>query len=498
MQGLSRVASALFASLLMLGAGCVTAGQHEPARGPDLKAWDAGPARLVATMGGGAAGSGSMSAFDASVVFADLDLDGVSEILSTSRDRTVKVYSEQGHLRAELPMRLPPSWHVDRWLNGLAVGSLTPDGLPTIIAATPAAGLTAWSVTGTVPGGRLATSVLWEIRLDECYARAGMDATPVLADIDGDGRHEIFLQVEQVGLYGIDSDGSLMWSQCWAGGNADAAVDDLDGDGDMEVVFASDSGFVSVLDAATGKPQWTFAAKEDRYRISPASIPVQPTIAELDGKAPKEILFTARHVPEDDPDAFEDYHMAIFAIHQNLKTWQPEILWVRQPDWAHPLSYTRLVVTDVDGDGRQDIFGMDWNTVGHAPGNWEHLGDAHVFRLSATGRDVWVRDIDSWWSNKDIAVGDFDGDGETEILVNSAGAEGDGFMRIDAATGTSEGFLSAGAHTISKGPTVGPIRDGGGLHIAFPTEPVKGRSTSAILLYDLGVAWIDPTSEETP
>ncbi len=496
---LARIGAAIMVAAVVAGSGCVSAGEPTPVTRLDvpLGAWRGDGAAFMAALGD-PSDSGVPSwpgPFDAPALFADLDGDGQAEIIGLSRDRTVRVYDASGQQLASLGLRLPPSWHVDQWLNGIAVGTLSVGGPRVIVAGTPAAGVFAYAFDGR-DGDGFAFDLLWERRLDECFARPGMDATPVLFDADGDGADEVYAQIEQVGLFGLASDGRTMWTQCWAGGNADAALADLDGDGDVEVVFASDSGFVSVLDAMTGKPQWTFDARAPAYGIAPASISVRPTIADLDGVAPLEILFTARHVPADDPAAFADYHMAIFAIHQDLKTWQPELVWMRQPDWAHPLSYTRLVVQDVDGDGEADIFGMDWNTVGHVPGDWEHLGDAHVFRLDASGRDVWVREVDSWWSNKDLAVGDFDGDGNVEVLANGAGPTGDGLRRLDAATGLAEGFLGVGPLKVAKGPTVGVLQAGGSIHLAMPAGPLEGRSFGTIMLYDLGVTWVGPIPEE--
>ncbi len=488
--GRVRAGTLLLVLVLVSTAGCATVGDNGSGKRLDVStgAWG-GSASFIGAIGDPALGTASPwpAPFDSPPLFADVDGDGINEIITSSRDRQVRVYTPAGIERASLSMGLPPSWHVDQWLNGVAVGTLTPDGPASIVGATPAGGVIAWRYDGTAPDGSFILTKQWERRLNDCHASPGMDSTPVLVDVDGDGADEMFFQVEQVGLFGLRSDGTTMWSQCWAGGNADAVLDDLDGDGDIEVVFASDSGFIGVFDALTGRPQWTFDARAAPYFIEPASIPVRPTIAELDGKAPKEILFTARYAPNNIASQFEEFHMAIFAIHQDLKTWQPEVLWMRQPDWAHPLSYTPLVVADVDGDGEPDIFGMDWNTIGHQPGNWEHLGDAHVFRLDAAGNDVWVRAVESWWSNKEIAVGDFDGDGQLEVLANGAGSGGDGLVRLDAATGGSEGFLSAGELKLAKGPIIGTLRAGGDLHVAIPAGPLDGRGYGVVLLYDLGV-----------
>src|ERR1041385_7954962 len=101
-----------------------------------------------------------------------------------------------------------------------------------------------------------------------------MDAKAVLADV-GDGDQEVFLQTEEVGDYALKWDGTTAWKQCWGGGNSDPVVDDLDGDGHPEAIFAADDGFLSVFDAATGTPRWTFDPAKP-LGGAPPPIPLAP------------------------------------------------------------------------------------------------------------------------------------------------------------------------------------------------------------------------------
>jgi len=448
--------------------------------------WDGGSdPRLVAVLGDpGSTGRAEPGRIDAPVTAVDLDGDGTKEIVATSKDRNVYVYSATtGHVLATLPTKYPTAWWTDRVLNQVTVGVLTPGEPPTLVVASPAAYVAAWRYdpTGSTPDV-FRFERLWERRLDDCHREASMDAAPILADLDGDGRLEVVTQTEEVGLFALDTDGSLLWKQCWGGGNGAPAVDDLDGDGDLEAVFGSDDGRIAVLDGATGAPLWTFDAKQ--HGIRPASIPVTPTVAELDGKAPKEVLFTARYAPADDPDAFDDYHMAVFAVHQSTTTWRSEVVWMRQPAWANPMSYTHLLVDDVDGDGRTDVYGMDWNTIGHKPGAWQNLGPGNVFRLDAEGNDVWVRPMDSWWSNKDIALTQIDDDADVDLLVNAPRGGTDGLWRLDAATGEPEGFLPTPEWQVVRGPQVVDLWGDGSVGLLVPVEPMDGGSgTGAVLVY---------------
>jgi len=431
---------------------------------------------------------GWASQFDNTPATYDLDGDGVDEVIAHGADTQVYVFNaETGRVLATLPTKYPPAWHIERVLNGVVVGVLSPGQPPSLVVTDHAAYVAVWRFDPDQSRpDRFVFHKEWEKRMDMCHRSPGMDAAAALADLNGDGALEIVVQTEEMGFYALNADGSTRWSECWSGGNSAPVVDDLDGDGRPEVIVASDAGFISVLDGDKGLPLWTFDAADPLYGISPGSVPVSPTVADLDGQLPKEILFTSREAPDDEGLSFTSFHMAIFAIHQNPDTWQGELLWMRQPEWANPMSNTRLVVRDVDGDGAVDIFGMDWNTVGHYPGNWERLGPAHAFRLNERGEDVWVREIDAWWSNQDIVVADSNADQEPDVLVNGPGEGGDGVWRLSAATGAAEGFLGLSEWKMLRGPLLADLRHDGSLQVLFPVSPMEGSSArGAILVFQL-------------
>ena len=432
--------------------------------------------------------------FDSKPKAIDIDGDGRSEIVALGNDSKVHVFdSSSGRVLARLQTTLVPGWYIDHVLNGVEAGALTPGDPVSLIVANSAAYVAAFRfVPGSSTSDAFEFEKVWERRLNGCNPQPSMDSKPVLADLDRDGTFEVLLQTEEVGVFALRSDGSTLWKQCWSGGNADPVADDLDGDGKPEAIFAADNGFVTVLEGATGAVKWTYDART--AGITPASISVAPTVAELDGKAPKELVFTARNAPSPDPSQFTSNHMAIIAVHASKETgWEGQALWVRQPDWANPLSYTHIVARDVDGDGKTDLFGMDWNTIGHFPGNWERLGDAHAFRLDNEGNDVWVHSIDTWWSNKDIAVADADGDGELDVLVNGPYVGQDGIWILSTESGKPSAFLPAGGWKVLRGPQLVELSEGGKVQLVMPVEPVDPTDRrGSILVIDLGVDF-DPS-----
>jgi len=436
--------------------------------------------------------SGWPPAFDAPPILAfDFDGDGRKEVVAHGNDSRVWVFSADGKVLAQLSTRYPPAWHRERILNAVEAGVLAPGEPPSLVVTNHAAYVTVFRFdAGASSRSSFVFAKAWERRADECHRSPSMDAKPTLADVDRDGRLEILVQTEEIGFYALRADGTTLWKQCWAGGNGAPVAAELYGDGRMQVIVGSDSGLLSVLDGATGAPLWTFNAQAHGAR--PGSITVSPTVGELDGRLPREVLFTARVAAEREPSRYHENHVAIFAVRQSMETWQAEIVWMRQPEWANPLSYTRLVVHDVTGDGRAEVCGMDWNTIGHYPGDWERLGPAHAFCLDASGRDLWMRELDTWWSNSEILLGDFDGDGRLDILAHGPRDGYDGLWRLDAATGAPRAFLAIGDWKLSRAPIATDLFGRGTTQLVVPVEPANGGHRGAIMVFDLGVAYNVP------
>jgi outer membrane protein assembly factor BamB len=440
-----RTGSALLLTALLTATSLLAPGAQ--AAGTAVRFIDSGVAHPARTW----------EAFDSpGPTLVDVDGDGHVDIVDQSTDRDVVVVDGvTGQLKATLEPRYPPGWSAQP-INPVSVARLAPGEPPSIVVPNSAGVVTAWTLDGRDADGTLQFRERFSTVLRDCDPQApqGMDGGVAIADLDRDGRMEILGQTENLGLFMLREDGSLAWRLCLDGGNAEPTAGDLRGDGRTLAVFSSDSGHVRAVDAQ-GKVVWSFDAQ--RF-VQPASIPVSATLADLDGDGRLEVLFTARDAHLCcDPDGLGEDHMAIVALGSD-----GALRWEQRPAWADPLSYTHLVVADVDGDGTKDVLGFDWNTIGHKPGAWEVLPVSHAFALGGKdGHELWHRDVENYWSNDDVAVRDLDGDGHAEMLVPGVSQGHDGLWVLDAASGAPRDHWDTWPWKTMRGPELADLdRDG--------------------------------------
>jgi outer membrane protein assembly factor BamB len=84
---------------------------------------------------------------------------------------------------------------------------------------------------------------------------------PVQAlDTDGDGFVEFFSNDDNGYIYRVSHEGQLVWTSAKAGAanEANPTVGDVDGDGEMEVIWGSNDQFVYCVKASTGEEKWRF------------------------------------------------------------------------------------------------------------------------------------------------------------------------------------------------------------------------------------------------
>ena len=410
----------------------------------------------------------AFEAFDAaSLNLFDFDGDGWPEIVSSNDNNRVYVIDiRKGKIRAQIETTHPEGWAA-RDINPIAIGDLYGDGTPCMVIPNSAAYLSAWCYDGKTLLGRFDFERRWEIRVDAAdfepdFRRThpwitddmqpGLDGNAFLADVDGEPGLEIFVETDGYpGQFSFTHDGKYRWSHSWHDGNAGAVVADLDGDGKKEAIFASDAGVISVYDADKGTPRWSFDARD--RGASPGSITLAPLVADLDGDGKMEIVFAARSNP----------HGVWFALRHD-----GSVLWQRSEGWMNPLAYNHPAVIDVDDDGKLDIVALDWNTVGHKPGNWEPTAQGpNLFALRGKdGAVIWRASVPAYWSNKDFVIA-----GE-RILVNAESGGRDGLAAYDLKTGNPRGsFPLPEGWEVMRGPVATDTKDG--LLLVVPIAKTK-------------------------
>jgi len=169
-------------------------------------------------------------------IIADLDDDGRAEIYMQSSNIVtgaglVCLNGADGSIR----------WTGDvvhKAYHGLSLVTFA-DGQRGVLSADKANMVAAFNHDGTLR---------WRTEL----SGHGIWAPPVVADLDGDGGHEVVVTVRQtsrdgqgVSWYILDLDGNLLGRHAIPGGGyGGALVDDIDGDGVLELVIVSRSGHV--------------------------------------------------------------------------------------------------------------------------------------------------------------------------------------------------------------------------------------------------------------
>ncbi|HUR67641.1 MAG TPA: FG-GAP-like repeat-containing protein [Candidatus Thermoplasmatota archaeon] len=409
-------------------------------------------------------------AFDAaSLNLFDFDGDGDPEIVSSNDNGHVYVIDmRSGRVRADIETTHPDGWEA-RDINPVSIGDLYGDGTPCLVIPNSAAYLAAWCYDGRTVLGGFDFDKRWETRVDAARWDPGfadahpwladqqpsMDGNAFLADVDGKPGLEIFVETDGYpGQFSFGHDGEQRWQNTFWDGNAGATVADLDLDGRKEAIFASDAGVISVYDADTGKRKWTF--ESEKHGASPGSIPLAPMVADIAGDPQLELVFAARGATS----GLDGSHATWFALAAD-----GGVLWQRSEAWMNPLAYDHPAPIDVDGDGALDVVALDWNTIGHKPGNWETTARGpSLFALRGTdGRALWHTSVPAYWSNKDfVIVGD-------DLIVEAPSEGVDGLGVYDLRTGKPTGWTP-----LPEGwdATRGPVaaRAHGGIFVVVPLQ----------------------------
>jgi len=220
------------------------------------------------------------------------------------------------------------------------------------------------------------------------------------ADINGDGRDEVVIPTENVGIVALDAKGNPLWKYR---GEADGprvsvrcpgAAADIDGDGRCEIFAAGQFGPLCVN--GDGTLRWETPTGDDFI----SSV----TIADANGNGKPELYACSQN----------DNAAWCFDARTGAIRWKTAMV-----GGADVYPSSSLAVADLDDDGSAEIVVAD------------QLG--YVYCLDAEGAIRWIFLIEKR-THAAPSVGDVDGDGEIEILV----AGGDHYLYCIDAGGALE------------------------------------------------------------
>jgi hypothetical protein len=430
---------------------------------------------------------------------ADLRGDGRLEVVTLNDNQRAYVLDPlEGTVLAELVTSRPGG---DAWgardINGIAVGDVTGDGEMGLAVLNSAATLTLLRLNqSATTSGAFAFDPLWERRVSATtldpgfYARhpwypvgsndIGADGNPFLAHLPGGGLLVLAQSDGYPAHMAFTANGTLRWSTDLWDGNGGPWAGQLRPGGPAMAVFATDGGHVVAYDAATGRIRWDFDGPA--HGGKPGSIPIMPNAYDLRGDGTRSIFVGLRVATDDHTPGWMARQHALYVLLDP----DGKLLWKASFPWGNPLLYTHPAAVDVDGDGAQDLVVLDWNTIGHHPGNWEKLWAANLFAVSgADGHLLWRTPIDAQWSNTGLAIADFlPGHPGLEILTEEQALGRDGLSLVGL-DGTPLGWmpLPKAGWTVRRGPVLADV-DGDGLAEAI--LPVSLPATGCPHARDVG------------
>lgn len=229
-------------------------------------------------------------------------------------------------------------------------------------------------------------------------------SAPIAEDLDNDGEKEVIMtcpynfMTDNGYLFVMHADGQLKWGKTYhfgTGGNA--AIGDLDGDGQDEIIVPGVEQVFAYHADGTLMNGWP----RDILTYN------SPTISDIDGDGKAEVIISGT----DDPQSIFN---KIFVLQQDGSFY---------PGWPLDIIGTGdTAVADLDSDGFAEIiFGTSDTEVYSFPEMCHTQTQLYVMRHIGTPfSENWPQAIQGQMATAPV-IGDIDGDGAFEIVAKTAG-----------------------------------------------------------------------------
>jgi subtilisin family serine protease len=300
-------------------------------------------------------------------------------------------------------------------------------------------------------------------------------APPALADVDGDGRDEIFTEEEDYALHAYRADGTTLagWPATQYVGDQDRhtpAIADLDGDGVLDVLTVS-----GAISGPEGSGVYLLAYHRDGTAVSGFPVFVTggyvdtfPVVADVDGDGQLEIVVVTRVTGSPTWQT----GVRIYSTNGTLK---------RTMIAAGTIAYgTAPALGDLNGDGIPEII-LQTDTAVNA---WRGDGTVVPGWPVVLGSNLWLQ-------NGSPVIGDLDGDHRPEVAVLALPAGGGvGDVVVLRSDGTRLPGFPKHLPTLGSGavPAIADINGDGRNKLIVAGDYWNGQSAyvDKVWVYDLG------------
>jgi len=398
--------------------------------------------------------------FLSGVAVGDLDADGEMDVVVGTVDGEVYAWRSDGSLRDGFPVAMNPVFQqplTDKidygFMSYPVLVDLDPDADETleIVIAGMDMYVYAWRHDGSELEG-------WPVLCRDGDRSGRINATPALADLDGNGRFELVVGTSEIiddagRVYALQPEGNSHpdgpflpgWPVAIPGieldylpffGNgvpSSAAAFDFDGDGDDEIVINAGIYWPLIYDGDGAQlammSPWVFSFLDGTIDPIAAVLNANYAIADLDGSGRPavltsglglrmglQMLFPGKRINAD------SLLLAWYADDGRQLRAFPQV-------YEDVLFIGAMAVADITGDGKPEV-------IGGSGGHYLHAYDA-----DGNEPEGWPK-FNGGWILQTPAVGDMDGDGYFEVAVQTR----EGYLFVYDTMGPADGNLQWASH----------------------------------------------------
>jgi len=355
---------------------------------------------------------GAATAFQIPLAISDLDGDGKPDLVSANGlANTVSVFrntSTSGSISSG-SFASPVNFASGSGHLSIAIGDLDGDGKPDL-AVVNLSDNTVSVFRNTSTTGNISFAA----RVD--FATSSIPHYVSIGDVDGDGKLDLAVACWSSNTVSVfrntSTSGNISFAArvdfATAQGPESVAIGDLDGDGKPDLAVANSSGYVSVLRNTATSGNITSGSFATRVDFAAGQFAYSVVIGDLDADGKADLAVT-------------NYNSNTVSVLRNTATSGniTSSSFAAHVDFATGGTPQNLAIGDLDGDGKPDLV---------VPNSASGVNTVSVFRNTATSGSItsgsFAGKVDfatgaQPWS---VAIGDLDGDGESDLAVANSAA----------------------------------------------------------------------------